>query len=62
MYECMSNTNVLVVGEFFPDRREVHGLLNNPLVPGCGFEVDRVEKGPRVLMILQLSLQNSGGK
>ena len=58
----MSNTNVLVVGEFFSDGGEVHGPLDDLLVPRYGFVVDWSEKGPRVLMSLQLSQQNSGGK
>lgn len=58
---CISNTNILVVGEFFSDGGEVHGLLDDFLVSRHSFVVDRVEEGPRVLMGLQLSQQHSGG-
>lgn len=58
---CISNTNILVVGEFFSDGGEVHGLLDDFPVSRYSFVVDRCEKGPGILMGLQLSQQHSGG-
>lgn len=51
--------DVLVGGELVPDGGEVHGLLDDLAVPGDGFEVDRGEERPGVLVGFQLRHQRS---
>lgn len=61
MQQCNSNKNLLVVSEFFSDGGEVHGLLDDFPVSRYSFVVDWCEKGPGILMGLQLGQQHSGG-
>lgn len=56
----MTEAHILVVGELFSDGGEVHGLLDDLPVSRDGFLVDGREKGPSVLMGLQLSQKHSG--
>ena len=53
--------HIQVVGELLLDGGEVHGFLDDFSVTGDGFVVHRRQKGPRILMGLQLSQQQSGG-
>lgn len=60
-YTCNSDTDVLVGGEFFSDGGEVHGLLDDFPVSGYSFVVYGREKGPGILMALQLSQEHAEG-
>lgn len=51
--------NILIVGEFVSDGREVHRLLNNLLVSRHNFVVNWGQEGPSVSVSFQLIQHHS---